>query len=92
MIDLEDELKALTFKELDGSKVRSPVQWLEEGEKPTHFLKLEHERFERNTVCSILDSDEVEVFTREEIEWRTCSFILICPLKILLILFVNNVV
>ena len=29
IIDLEDELKVLTFKELDGSKVCSRVQWLE---------------------------------------------------------------
>ena len=30
--ELESELRALTLKELDGSKVRSRVQWLEEGE------------------------------------------------------------
>lgn len=50
----------LTFKELDGSKLHSRAQWLEEGERPTrYFFKLERKRFERNTVCSILDSDEV---------------------------------
>ena len=33
----------------DGSKVRSRVQWLEEGERTTrYFFKLEGERFERN--------------------------------------------
>ena len=43
------------MEELDGSKIRSRV-------------KLERERFERNIVSSILNSDDVEVFTREEIE------------------------
>ena len=53
--ELQSELKALTLKELDGSKVRSRVQWLEEGERPTrYFFKLERERFERNTLTSIL--------------------------------------
>ena len=47
--ELESELKALTLKELDGSKVRSRIQWLEEGERTTrYFFKLEREHFERN--------------------------------------------
>ena len=67
--ELESKLKALTLEELDGSKIRSRVQWLEEGERPTRFFfKLERKRFERNIVSSILNSDDVEVFTREEIE------------------------
>ena len=67
--ELESKLKALTLEKLDGSKIRSRVQWLEEGERPTRFFfKLERERFERNIVSSILNSDDVEVFTREEIE------------------------
>ena len=33
--ELESKLKALTLEELDGSKIRSRVQWLEEGERPT---------------------------------------------------------
>ena len=57
------------MEELDGSKIRSRVQLLEEGERPTRFFfKLERERFERNIVSSIFNSDDVEVFTREEIE------------------------
>ena len=52
--ELESELKALTLKKLDGSKVRSRVQWLEEGERPTrYFFKLERERFDCNIVTSI---------------------------------------
>ena len=67
--ELESELKALTLKELDSSKARSRVQWLQEGERPTrYFFKLERERFELNILTSILDSNDVEVFTRKEIE------------------------
>ena len=58
--ELESKLKAVILDELDGSKIRSRVQWLEEGERPTRvFFKL---------VSSFLISDDVEVFTREEIE------------------------
>ena len=66
---LESELKALISRELEGSKVRSRARWLEDGERPTrYFFKLEHERVARNSVTSILDSNDVEVFSREEIE------------------------
>ena len=73
--ELESKLKALTLNELDGSKFRSRVQWLEEGERPTRFLfQLERERFERNIVSSILNSDDVEVFTREGIKRKHVRF------------------
>ena len=66
---LEFELKALISRELEGSQVRSRVRWLEDSERPTrYFFKLEHERVARNSVTSILDSNNVEVFSREEIE------------------------
>ena len=66
---LESELKALISRELEGSKIRSRVRWLEDGERPTrYFFQLEHERIARNFVTSILDSNDVEVFAREEIE------------------------
>ena len=62
-------MKALISRELEGSKVLSRVRWLEDGEKPTrYFFKLEHERVARNSVSSILDSNDVKVFSREEIE------------------------
>ena len=66
---LESELKALISRELEGSKIRSRVRWLEDGERPTrYFFKLEHKHIACNSVTSILDSNDVEVFTREEIE------------------------
>ena len=55
-----------TFERL---KVRSRVRWFEGGERPTrYFFKVEHERVARNSVTSNLDSNDVEVFSREEIE------------------------
>ena len=35
---LEFQLKALALQELEGSKIRSRAQWLEEGEKPTRYF------------------------------------------------------
>ena len=39
-----------------------------------YFFKLESERFERNILTSILDSNDVEVFTRKEIERAHVQF------------------
>ena len=58
-------MKALISRELEGSKIRSPVRWFKDGERPIHyFFELEHERIARNSVTSI----DVEVFAREKIE------------------------
>lgn len=58
-------IKALVFVDLEGSKTRSKAQWLEKGEKPTRFFfKLECEHFEKNTVTSILNDNDTEVFSR----------------------------
>ena len=66
---LESRLKSLVFRDLEGAKIRSKVQWLENGEKPTRFfLKLERERFEKNVLLSVLDEHDNEVFTRAEIK------------------------
>jgi len=46
-------------------KIRSQAKWLEEGEVPSrYFFKVGRERFDRNYVSSILDSDGVEVSDR----------------------------
>ena len=53
-------MKALISKEFEGSKARSRVRWFEDGERPTRYLfKLEHARVARNSVTSILDSNDV---------------------------------
>ena len=72
---LELELKLLVSAELEGSKIRSRSRWFERGEKPTRFFfQLERERSSRSSVSSILNSDDVEVFTRPEIEQAHVSF------------------
>ena len=74
-VSLESQLKILTLRDLEGVKVRSRAKWLEEGEKPTrYFFRLERERVERNAVTSILNSNDVEVFTRAEIEQAHVQF------------------
>ena len=57
---IESQLSAIVSNSLEGAKIRSRVQWLEQGEKPTrYFFKLEKERNEKNFVSSILDANEV---------------------------------
>ena len=73
---LELELKLLVSAELEGSKIRSRSRWFERGEKPTRFFfQLERERSSRSSVSSILNSDDVEVFTRPEIEQAHVFFL-----------------
>ena len=73
--ELENRLKELISKELAGVLFRSKARWLEEGERPTRFLfKLEHERIQRNFISSVSNSDDVEVFSSEEIERKHVRF------------------
>ena len=73
--DLENKLKDLVLKELSGATIRSKGRWLEEGEKPSRFFfKLERERIQRNLISSVLNSDDVEVFSHTEIEHEIVQF------------------
>ena len=73
--DLENKLKDLVLKELSGVTIRSKARWLEEGEKPSRFFfKLERERIQRNSISSVLNSDDVEVFSHTEIEHEIVQF------------------
>ena len=48
---------------------------LDEGERPTSFFfRLEHERIQRNFISSVLNSDNVEVFSSDEIEREHVRF------------------
>ena len=72
--ELENRLELIS-KELAGVLFRSKARWLEEGERPTRFFfKLEHERIQRNFISSVLNSDDVEVFSSEEIECEHVRF------------------
>ena len=69
IVALESQLQAIFLRDLEGAKVRSKAQWIEQGEKPTRFFfRLERERFPKNFLNSILDENGMEVFTCEEIE------------------------
>lgn len=35
---IQNELNAITTQRLNGAKIRSRAQWIEEGEKPTSFF------------------------------------------------------
>ena len=68
-------MKVLVYNDSEGAKIRSKVQWLEHGERPTRFFfKLERERFEKNVLSSILDRNGTEVFSRKEIERAHMQF------------------
>ena len=72
---LEAQLSALDFQKMEGAKIRSRVQWLEAGEKPSrYFFKLEKERNEKNYVNSILDVNGIEVSDHVEIEQAHVDF------------------
>ena len=73
--DLENKLKELVLKELSGVVIRSKARWLEEGEKPScYFFKLECERIQRNSIFSVLDSNDAEVFSHAEIQQEIVQF------------------
>ena len=60
--ELESLSSAIYAKELDGVKIQSRAKWLEEGEKPSsYFFKLEREKFAKNYVDAIYDSEGTEV-------------------------------
>ena len=68
ILDLETALSSLFTLELEGLKIRSRVRWLEEGETSSRFfLHMVNQRREKSFVSSILNSDDVEVFSLEEL-------------------------
>jgi len=68
ILQLELSLRQLLEKQLEGSKIRSRVKWLEEGEAPSRFfLRSENERHAKAFVLSIYDLSGTEVFSLPEI-------------------------
>ena len=67
ILNLESFLKQLFDRQLEGSKIRSRVQWLEEGETPSkYFLRLENEKHAKSFVSSVFNSAGVEVSSLPE--------------------------
>ena len=68
ILDLETALSSLFTLELEGLKIWSSVRWLEEGATPSRFfLNMGNQRHEKSYVSSILNSDDVEVYSLEEL-------------------------
>lgn len=77
--------------DLEGAKTHSKDEWLEKGEKPTRFFfKLEHERFEKNTVALILNDNGTEVFSCADVEHAHVQFYMRLFPRSRSILNVNN--
>ena len=76
ILNLESFLKQLFDRQLEGSKIRSRVEWLEEGETPSkYFLCLENERYAKSFVSSVYNSAGVEVsFLPEMIAAHTAFY------------------
>ena len=59
---LENQLKTLSRREMEGVKIRSRAKWIEEGEKPTcFFFQREKSRIEKNQINLIFDKNNKEV-------------------------------
>ena len=68
ILELETALSPLFNLELEGLKFQSRIRWLGEGETPSRFfLNMGNQRREKSYVLSILNSDNAEVYSREEL-------------------------
>lgn len=64
---LETLLMQLFDQQLQGSKIRSRVKWIEEGETPSkYFFRLENEQHAKVFVSSVFDSSGAEVSSLPE--------------------------
>ena len=62
ILELEASLRALLDSELEGDKIRSRAQWLEEGETPSKFfLNLANQRRDKCSVSCIWNANGEEV-------------------------------
>ena len=68
ILELETALSPLSNLELEGLKFQSRIRWLGEGETPSRFfLNMGNQRREKSYVSSILNSDNAEVYSLEEL-------------------------
>ena len=72
---IETELKTLGTQQLEGTKIRSRAQWLEDGEKPTrYFCNLEKSRATKNSIHSLINERDEEVTTQADLETTHTNF------------------
>ena len=66
---LESEIQHLHRTRHEGVKTRSRAQWIEEGEKPTHFFfNLETTRAQKNCISSLFDFNGTEFSQQRDLE------------------------
>ena len=71
----ETDLNAIYMQEMEGFKIRSRAQWLEQGEVPSrYFFQLEHERVFKCSIDFFYNSDGVEVFSQADISRADVDF------------------
>ncbi|KAK3728108.1 hypothetical protein QZH41_014265, partial [Actinostola sp. cb2023] len=75
LTDLETTLRELKVQKMEGAKIRSRVQWIEQGEKPTKFFyNLEKQRAKTNTIDSVRDDNDEEVTDSNAIKTVVTDF------------------
>ena len=68
LLDKKAELEALRQQKLKGEMVRSRLQWLKEGEKPTKFFcNLENRHFVEKTMKKVKLSDGTEILDQKDV-------------------------
>ena len=71
----ETDLNAIYMQEMEGFKIRSRAQWLEQGEIPSrYFFQLERERVSKCSIDSIYNADGVEVRSQVDISRAHVDF------------------
>ncbi|KAJ8026875.1 hypothetical protein HOLleu_31834 [Holothuria leucospilota] len=72
---LEKELQHLREKKLKGSFIRSRVEWVDEGEKPSKFfLNLEKRNHVSKLICHLTNDDNEQIFDQDGIQEETYNF------------------
>ena len=70
-----ERLKELRNKKLNGMIVRSRINWIQHGEKPSHyFCNLEKRNFINRSMCFLEKTDGELVFDKKEIVEMTKEF------------------
>lgn len=68
--NLENKLKIIDMKEIQGVKIRSWSQWIEDGEKPSRFFfSLEKKHANDNFIPSLLNENEQEISSLFHCYW-----------------------
>ena len=68
MKNLGNDLKVIDLKDLEGVKIRSRSQWIEDGEKPSRlFFSLEKKRVNDNFIPSLFNKNDQTVSSKDDL-------------------------